>query len=145
MKKILLSASLFLSFTYAESMPIDKLTERCFEGKAYSCANAAINYYSKEDYESAYSLFTKGCELDDERSCFQKAQMEYKGKGNVKQDEEKALKSFEELCKKDSFESCLFLGRDAEQKNKSQDAKRYFYRACSIGIDEGCKKSKNLK
>ena len=146
MKKILLISTLLLSFGFSREMPLQEMTEQCFAGKANSCTNTAINYYAKKDYKSAYNLFEKGCELKDDRSCYQKAKMEYHGIGDTKKEEVKSLKAITELCEKNNeFKSCLFLGRKAFNNGEKDKAKKYYKKVCDFGIPSACKTLKEIK
>ena len=105
-------------------------------------------YTVKQDYAKAFECYQKGCEQEDNVSCFKVGYAYYEGYG-VKQDFIKSKEIFERLCEKDDAIGCAALGVQYENgKGVRQDftkAKELYGKACDLGSQSGCDEYKRLQ
>ena len=128
----------------AEPTEAEKLQASCDGGAAADCGTLAMMYEKGEggvakDEAMALSLYNKGCEGGDAKSCDVAGTWTMKGG-----DDAGAFALYKKSCDSGYGEGCLHLGMLYEKgKGAPQDdnaALAAFKKACAAGVEKACQK-----
>ena len=101
----------------------------------------------KKNEARAASLYQKGCEGDDPRSCFTLGVMHAQGLG-VKKDEARAASLYTKACEAGDMRGCVNLGMMYEEgvgvEYDDARAASLYAKACEAGEVKGCEKQREL-
>ncbi|MFV0481824.1 MAG: tetratricopeptide repeat protein [Campylobacteraceae bacterium] len=141
--------------------------------KDINSCSATGNIYENnlDNPQKAVDSYEVGCELNDERFCFDMARVYIKNekKLNVSEkvfmdlcekkasnacfylgwkykniDFEKSLKLYEKACKYENSSGCMELAKYYESTKNIEKAKEYYNLACSLLLSDGCENAKRL-
>ena len=155
MKKIILAAIL-LSGLHAETfLDVEK---RCYSGSMVDCYELGYMYQEgegvRQSFYSAARLFRMVCNAGEPKdlyldACYELGFIYFLGnEAGIKQDFRYAMELFSNACDKGEAKSCYQLGMmhfngDGVRKNRAS-AKDYYNKACSLGLNDGCKAYEEL-
>lgn len=105
--------------------------EVCHIKNAEGCHRLAKILYGQNERNKALELFEQACGYGNRDSCFNAASI-YKNTGNLN----KAKVYYKTSCDDEDGEGCFLLAQIIDQRN----AKKYFHKACSLGLHESCLK-----
>jgi len=116
----------------------------CEGGNALGCSNVGLLYVKaegvKQDYVEAKKYYGKACDGGHATACSTLALVSTYV--NAEQNYAKTKEYFEKACEDGDAEACFGIGSlyfEAEGvKQDKQAAKRYYGKACDLGLQKGC-------
>jgi TPR repeat protein len=97
----------------------------------------AISLYKKKQYADARPLFDQACDGGEMNACNYLGYLCAKGLGGV-HDTKKARDVYQRACDQGTLSSCASLGSLYQDAGNSEEARKYFNKACQGGVDEAC-------
>ncbi len=93
--------------------------------------------YDHKQYSHARTFFAQSCEGGEMRACNYLGYLYAKGLGGVT-NEPKAQEIWKKACDHDNFSSCTSLGTLLQDSGYTDEAHKYFEKACKGGVKEAC-------
>jgi serine/threonine-protein kinase len=93
--------------------------------------------YESKDYTKARTLFTQACNGNNTNACNYLGAIYDQGQG-VKVDDVTASKIFQKSCDQGNMLGCNNLGTVLQSLGKSDEARKYFQKACEGKVAEAC-------
>jgi TPR repeat protein len=93
--------------------------------------------YDRKDYTKARMLFTQACNGNNMNACNYLGAIYDQGQG-VKVDDVTASKIFQKSCNQGNMLGCYNLGTVLQSLGKSDEARKYFQKACDGKVAAAC-------
>jgi TPR repeat protein len=97
----------------------------------------AIALYKRKNYVDARPLFAQSCDGGEMKACNYLGYLYAKGLGGA-HDTKKARDVYQRACDLGTLSSCASLGSLYQDAGNSEEARKYFNKACQGGVAEAC-------
>jgi hypothetical protein len=97
----------------------------------------AVSLYKQKRYVDARPLFVQSCDGGEMKACNYLGYLYAKGLGGA-HDTKKARDVYQRACDQGTLSSCASLGSLYQDAGNSEEARKYFNKACKGGVAEAC-------
>jgi serine/threonine-protein kinase len=100
--------------------------------------------YEHKQYAQARTFFSQACNSGEMKACNYLGYMYAQGQGGAR-DQGKAQEVYQKACEQSNFSSCASLGSLFQDTGNSDEARKYFKKACDGGLTEACNLQRSVQ
>jgi hypothetical protein len=112
--------------------------------QAGSVYDQGLSSYKNKQYPQARTLFSQACSSNELKACNYLGYLYAQGQGGAR-DQGKAQEVYQKACEQNNFTSCTSLGSLYQDTGNSEEARKYFKKACDGGLTEACNLQRSVQ